>query len=89
MEVNRRFFDSGLLEIKIYLGDGGAVKIVQKKNGAKRLHPMSGRGSTSLPSRLMQTAHGARAQPTRAGIAVRPYPVGAGRAGARPRTVGR
>ena len=75
LEVDRRFFDSGLLEIKINLGDCRSVKIV--KNGAihKRLHPMSGRGSTSLPSRLMQTAHGARAQPARTDTAVRPYPV--------------
>ena len=73
LEVDRRFFDSGLLEIKINLGECRTVKIVQ--NGAKRLHPMSGRGSTSLPSRLMQTAHGARAQPARTDTAVRPYPV--------------
>ena len=64
MEVNRRFFDSGLLEIKIYLGDGGAVKIVQK-NGAKRLQQMSGRDSTSLSNWLMHTTHGALAQPAR------------------------
>ena len=76
LELDRRFFDSGLLDsmdIKINSGDCRSVKIV--KIGAKRLNPMCGRGSTSLPSRLMQTAHGARAQPARTDTAVRPYPV--------------
>jgi hypothetical protein len=56
------------------LGDGRSVKSV--KNGAKRLHPKSGRAFTSLPSWLMQTAHGALAQRTRTDTAVFIYLLG-------------
>jgi hypothetical protein len=48
IEVNRRFFYVGLLEIKIILLDGESVKIV--KNGVERLQQMSGCGSTNHPS---------------------------------------
>ena len=47
----------------------------KSQNGAKRLQQMSGSDSTSVSSWLMQTTHGARAQPTRTDTAVRPYPV--------------
>jgi hypothetical protein len=46
--VNQKFFDFGLLGIKIISGDGASVH--NAKNGVERLHPISGRGSTRLPN---------------------------------------
>ena len=47
----------------------------KSQNGAKRLQQMSGSDSTSVSSWLIQTTHGARAQPACTDTTVRPYPV--------------
>jgi hypothetical protein len=62
----------GLLEIKTILPDGESLKMV--KTRVERLQQMSGCGSTKHPSWLMQTAQGARAEPTRTNIALRRIP---------------
>ena len=58
--------------MKTILPDGESLKTV--KTRVERLQQMSGCGSTEHPSRLMQTAHGARAEPARTDTAVRRIP---------------